>query len=88
MWRRLLFVLGFLGLGASELQAQTGRLSGTVKSTDGSPVIGARVVVVGTTTGALTGDDGQYSIVLQPGSYTVRAARIGYGADTARNVVV
>ncbi len=88
MWRRLLFVAGLIGLGASQAQAQAGRLSGTVKSTDGSPVIGARVVVIGTTSGALTGDDGQYTIVLQPGSYNVRATRIGYSADTARNLVI
>ncbi|MDR1341721.1 MAG: TonB-dependent receptor [Prevotellaceae bacterium] len=37
-------------------------VSGTVKDVDGKPVVGASVVVKGTTTGASTGVDGGYSL--------------------------
>lgn len=57
--RLLLVVIGVLAF--SGLNAQT--VSGTVtSSTDGSPLIGATVLVQGTTTGAFTDDDGKFSV--------------------------
>lgn len=57
--RFLLVVIGVLAF--SGLNAQT--VSGTVtSSTDGSPLIGATVLVKGTTTGAFTDDDGKFSV--------------------------
>ena len=82
-------VAGLLCL-AEVLHAQRlGRIVGTVSAADGSgPVASARVVVVGERLGALTRDDGRYSIELRPGTYRLSALRIGYAPDTSRSVVV
>lgn len=57
--RLLLVVLGVIAF--SGLNAQT--VSGTVTSSaDGSPLIGATVLVKGTTTGAFTDDDGKFTV--------------------------
>lgn len=57
--RLLLVIIGVIAFGG--LNAQT--VSGTVtSSTDGSPLVGATVLVKGTTTGAFTDDDGAYSV--------------------------
>ncbi len=69
--------------------AQTGRISGTVTTVEGArPVVGAQVVVAGTTTGSVTRDDGRYTITVQPGTYTVRVIRLGFTPDSLTGVVV
>ena len=73
----------------SSVLAQTGSITGTVTSAEGgTPIAGARVVVAGTTIGAMTRDDGGYTISVQPGTYTLRAARIGFAADSASGIMV
>jgi iron complex outermembrane receptor protein len=57
-------------------------LSGRV-TLDGAPAADVSVFLVGTTRGAVTGDDGRYRITGIPaGSYTVAAQRIGAAART------
>lgn len=69
--------------------AQTGSISGSVMSVEGArPVAGAQVQVVGAGAGALTRDDGRYSIALSPGTYTVRVTRIGFAPDSQAGIVV
>jgi TonB-linked SusC/RagA family outer membrane protein len=76
-------------LAAGPVLAQTGTLAGTVTAADGAaPVSGVRVVVAGTSIGAMTRDDGQYTITMQPGTYTVRTQRIGFAPDSATGIVV
>jgi len=76
-------------LASGTALAQTGSITGRVTSTDGAlPVVGAHVVVVGTTAGAVAGDDGRYIIRVRPGTYTVRATRIGFAPDSVTGVVV
>ena len=67
-------------LVASRLSAQAGSVSGLVKdSTTGLPIVQARIVVSGTTTGAMTGDDGRYTLRAVPaGSVVLEISRIGY----------
>ncbi|HFA47965.1 MAG TPA: TonB-dependent receptor [Bacteroidetes bacterium] len=60
--------------------AQKGTVSGTLTDADG-PLIGASVVVVGTSTGAVTDIDGSYSIKLDPGTYDLEASYTGYGSQ-------
>jgi TonB-linked SusC/RagA family outer membrane protein len=56
-----------------------GRIIGTVTSDTGEPLTGTQVVVAGTRQGTLTGPEGRYVITgVQPGTYQVRAQRIGY----------
>ena len=69
--------------------AQEGRITGIVRSAEaGRPLGDAQVSVAGTSLGALTRDDGRYSIAIQPGTYTVRVTRIGHAADSVTGVVV
>ena len=84
------FVGTVLPLFASSVAlAQTGMITGTVTSADGGqPVASANVVVVGARAGALTRDDGRYTIAVAPGTYTLRVTRIGFAPDTVGGVVV
>jgi iron complex outermembrane receptor protein len=76
-------------VSAHTAHAQTGRITGAVTSADGArPIVGAQVVVSGTTTGAVTRDDGRYTITIRPGTYTVRAIRLGFAPDSVAGVTV
>ena len=89
MWRKLVVGVVLSMLGSVPMLSQAGRITGTVTAVDGArPVADARVVVVGTTLGAVTTDDGRYSIAVDPGTYTVRATRIGFRPDSVTGVVV
>ena len=73
-------------LAAGQLQAQgsTGTITGrVVDSTTQEPVSGVAIRIEGTARGAMTRDDGGYTISAVPvGSYVVRATRIGFGPKT------
>ena len=58
----VLSIVAVLAAGCFALQAQNVQISGTVTETDGSPIVGATVVVEGTTIGTTTGSDGTYTI--------------------------
>lgn len=75
------FVL--LALFGSSAWAQTRRISGrvTVEGTT-DPIPAATVSVVGTTLGAITGDDGRFSVSAPAGPVTLRVRRIGYTPRT------
>ena len=89
MWRKGLVSLIATLLVSDPALAQAGRITGTVTATDGNrPLPGAQVRVMGTMVGALSGENGRYSITVAPGTYTLRVTRIGYAPDSARNVVV
>ncbi|RCH55863.1 SusC/RagA family protein [Mucilaginibacter hurinus] len=65
--------------------AQTGSISGRVVDETQQPVPGASVSVEGTTRGAATDNDGNYTITgLADGSYTVRVQFIGYAPATTQ----
>lgn len=49
----------FAGLSAF---AQTSTITGVVRDSAGEPIVGAAVMVKGTTTGVMTNADGSYSI--------------------------
>jgi TonB-dependent starch-binding outer membrane protein SusC len=70
-------------LCAAQLTAQTTvRVDGTVRdSAAGTPLAGATVLVVGTKAAATVGADGRYTLRVAPGTYFVRAQRIGYAAQ-------
>jgi len=81
-----LVVLAAIPLGA---QAQTGSVSGTVTDRASRQPIGdANVGVVGTVLAGRSGPDGRFRISgVAPGTYQVRATRLGYAAET-RSVTV
>ena len=77
--RRLTFLLTCLILVSVGLvNAQSKSISGKVFSADdGQPVIGATVMVKGTTLGTITGTDGEFKISLQGNSKTLVISYVG-----------
>ena len=75
----LLFLLAFFSTG---LMAQN-TISGIVTdASNGEPLIGASVVIDGTTTGTTTGLDGRYSISGAEAKASVTASYVGYISQT------
>jgi TonB-linked SusC/RagA family outer membrane protein len=70
--------------------AQTGRVTGTVTdSAAGFPVAGVTITVAGTNLGAITADNGKYTLGAVPaGTYTLEARRLGYAPVRRSDVVV
>ena len=68
----------------------TGKISGKIiDSSNGEPLIGANVIIMGTTLGAATDFDGNFFIInIPPGKYEVKASIIGYNAVLIQNVKV
>lgn len=68
--------------------AETGSIQGTVRSTLGDPIEGARVRLVGTTRTAVTGSDGTYRFDnLSPAAYLVDAQSDRFGV-ASRSITV
>ncbi|WP_345190390.1 TonB-dependent receptor [Algibacter agarivorans] len=79
-------LLIMLLLSVSTAIAQS--ISGNVKDNTGMPLPGVNVIVDGTTKGAVTDFDGNYSISnLENGTYTLSATFIGY-AKTSQSVTI
>ena len=57
--------------------AQKQQVSGTVTNADGNPIVGATVVVDGTTTGTTTNAAGQFSLQARSDGY-LNVSFIGY----------
>ena len=68
----------------------TGKIAGKVTDANtGEPLLGANIIIEGTTTGAATDIEGDYFIInVSSGNYTIRASMIGYTAQRVTNVVV
>lgn len=88
MKKIIVFLLCFSSL---TLFAQTRIITGTVVDEAGEPVIGASVVVTGTTVGTVTDFDGKYSLELPDGAEQLTFSFIGYSSVTrpigAENVI-
>ena len=83
---QLAFALSMLAVMAFTMAAQT---AGTVrgKAVDASTkeaLVGANVLVVGTTRGTATDVDGKFSLSLPPGPYNLEVSILGY-TRTARS---
>ena len=75
--QRLFFVALFSVL-AITASAQSKSVSGTVVDKAGEPVIGASVVVKGTTNGTITDFDGNFSLQGVPNNGTIQISFVGY----------
>ena len=84
----LLLLLGLLPGVA--LAQNTGALTGRVTDAQtGETLIGANVVITGTTLGAATNIDGEYRINGVPvGDYSITASYIGYSPYTYEDVTI
>jgi len=68
-------------------QTANSKIAGTVTDVDGNPLVGANVLVVGSSLGAATDELGRYFILDVPvGNYEVRAEYIGYKTYNESNV--
>jgi hypothetical protein len=79
----------FLLTGAmSVLNAQSGRLEGTVRDAQsGEPLTGVNIVIEELTIGAASNLDGYFTVInIRPGNYTVKATYIGFTTITYTNV--
>jgi TonB-linked SusC/RagA family outer membrane protein len=62
--------------------AQVRQVTGTVLDSTGEPVIGANVVVVGTTNGVITDFEGKFTLKDIPANSKIQVSFIGYVAQT------
>jgi hypothetical protein len=81
----LFLLTSFIGI----LHAQQGKISGVIidKETK-EELIGATVLIDGTTNGTSTDFDGSFTITAEPGTYKLRISYIGYDTKLVEDVVV
>ena len=85
--KRVLFLLTFIFMGIGMAAAQTATITGKVYSeADGEPVFGASVFVVGTSVGAGTDMDGNFTIENVPATATT--LRVSYVGMTTQEVKI
>ena len=89
MLQRILALAVLLLVALTPMMAQKGAISGTVYDEDGFPMLGANVVVQGTSDGAQTDFiEGKYQFQVVPGTYTIVASYVGYQNQVIEEVVV
>ncbi len=79
-----IFILLFFASGT-----QAGSISGYVCDDRGNPLVGATVMIIGTSYGAMTRANGEYSIInLEAGTYSLEASMIGYNSGIIEGINV
>ena len=79
MKKKLTSVLLFLALSAGVVSAQTSKVTGKVIGEDGEPVIGASIIVKGTTVGTVTDFDGNFELEVPANGKQLVISYIGRG---------
>lgn len=84
------YLLLIFSLFSLSVYSQTGSIQGNISDAEtGETLIGATVMLAGTTTGAAGDLDGNFTINnIQPGTYKLVCMFISYRTDTLRNVEV
>ncbi|MGH7482389.1 MAG: SusC/RagA family TonB-linked outer membrane protein, partial [Longimicrobiales bacterium] len=75
---RLITLFALLVLAAMPVAAQQRQISGTVTSTDGTPLVNAYVVAPATDAAATTDTDGRFSLQVPAGDVLLQFSNIGY----------
>ncbi len=90
MLNKALLLFSFLILLNQQAFSQSGTLSGTITDAQtGEVLIGATVILEGTTTGAATNIDGRFNIKnIPPKTYNIQASYLGYQSLTRYNIVI
>lgn len=90
MKRCFYFLLIVLLLPAALRSGSTGKIAGKVVDAEtGEGIPGVNIILVGTTMGAATNLDGEYTILnVAPGTYELKASAIGYAPVTVKDVRV
>lgn len=88
-------VLKYSGIGFKEeagnillFKQGSGKITGRVTDETGAPLPGASVKIAGTGTGSVTNNDGNYSLNVPEGTYTVEVTFVGYGKSETKDVKV
>ncbi|NQX84730.1 MAG: TonB-dependent receptor [Flavobacteriaceae bacterium] len=69
--------------------AQSGTVTGTIMDGEfAEPMAFSNVIVKGTTTGTTSDFDGKYSLLLEPGTYTLVFSYVGYNTQEISNVII
>ena len=77
--KRILLLFSLLLITGTFAFSQTVQITGTVTSTeDGTPMPGVSVAVKGTTVGAITDSNGDYSLNVPTGAQTLVFSFVGY----------
>ena len=88
--QKLKFLIYFLSLFSFSLAGVTGKISGRIVDEEsGEPLIGANIILQGTSNGAATDIDGYYHILnISPGYYDLKINMIGYAEKSVTNIRV
>ncbi|MBI1938435.1 MAG: TonB-dependent receptor [Ignavibacteriales bacterium] len=80
----------FFFLVSNIFAGTTGKIAGKITDAKtGEPLIGANVLLVGTTMGSASDIDGDFFIInIPPGVYEIKVSLIGYASVTAQNIRV
>ena len=76
--RRLLLILGLVVLLIGQVAAQRRVITGTILSPNGTPVVGATVIIKGTNGGTSTGNDGGFSLSAAANAKTLIVSAISF----------
>ncbi|MEX1276622.1 MAG: carboxypeptidase-like regulatory domain-containing protein, partial [Bacteroidota bacterium] len=79
-WCSVLLIMSLVILSTALVFAQNGKITGSVKdASSGEAIIGANVVLEGTTLGGAADVNGVYYILnVPPGNYNLVASAVGY----------
>jgi hypothetical protein len=90
--KRQLFLLliFFIGCVPISFAGNTGKIAGKViDARTKEPLVGVNVTIPGTSSGAATNIEGEYTILnLSPNTYTLRVSLLGYNPVTVNNIKV
>ncbi|MGE5846941.1 MAG: TonB-dependent receptor, partial [Ignavibacteria bacterium] len=88
--KKSLLSLSIFILSASILNAgNTGKIAGKIVDENNEPLPFANIIVIGTTLGGTSDEDGNYFIInISPGTYTLKASYVGYTSSTISGVKV
>ncbi|RMG80916.1 MAG: SusC/RagA family TonB-linked outer membrane protein [Bacteroidetes bacterium] len=76
------FLLLFFAIGMTSFASAQRTISGTVTDADsGDPLIGANVLVVGTSSGTVTDIDGSYTLTVPEGATEIEVSYTGYATQ-------
>lgn len=86
----LFFLTLILAYGSPGWAGTTGKIAGTVVDKEtGQPLIGANIIIEGTSLGAATDVNGHYTILeVPPGTYKLKVSYIGYRNTIISHVIV
>lgn len=78
---RLGLFISMMFLGLSFMFGQN-MISGQITGVEGNPVVGATVIVKGTTVGTLTGADGKFKVEVPDGASEIEISYLGFKSQT------